>query len=72
MIHLHHLSRDRESFYLNPDLIATVTAQPDTMLSLTTGVKLPVDESVDVVIAKVRDWRTQIAVNALKLTAKEN
>jgi flagellar protein FlbD len=71
MIRLHHLSRDREPFHLNPDLIATIEANPDTMLSLTTGAKLAVDESVDVVVAKVRDWRTQIAVNALRLTAED-
>lgn len=67
MIRLHHLSRDRDVFHLNPDLIERIEANPDTMLTLTTGVKLAVDESVDEVVAKARDWRTQIAVNALKL-----
>jgi flagellar protein FlbD len=71
MIRLHHLSREREGFHLNPDLIATIEARPDTVLSLTTGAKLPVDEPVEVVVAKVREWRTQIAVNALKLTAAD-
>jgi flagellar protein FlbD len=69
MIRLHKLSHDREPFHLNPDLIATVDAHPDTILSLTTGVKLAVDETVDEVVAKVRDWRTEIAVGALRLTA---
>ena len=67
MIRLHHLSRDRDVFHLNPDLIERIEAHPDTMLTLTTGAKLAVDESVDEVVAKARDWRTQIAVNALKL-----
>ena len=67
MIRLHHLSRDRDVFHLNPDLIERIEAHPDTMLTLTTGAKIAVDESVDEVVAKARDWRTQIAVNALKL-----
>ncbi|HEU4657627.1 MAG TPA: flagellar FlbD family protein [Capillimicrobium sp.] len=70
MIRLHHLSRERDAFFLNPDLIERIEAAPDTILTLTTGGKVHVDEPVDVVVAKVRDWRTEIAVNALRL-AKE-
>jgi flagellar protein FlbD len=66
MIELHKLSHGREAFHLNPDLIERIEAHPDTMLTLTTGAKIAVDEPVDVVVAKVRDWRTQIAVNALR------
>lgn len=66
MIRLHKLSHEREPFHLNPDLIATVEAHPDTILSLTTGAKLAVDESVDEVVAKVRDWRVDIACRALR------
>lgn len=67
MIRLHKLSHDREPFHLNPDLIATIEAHPDTMLHLTTGVKLGVDENVDEVVAKVRDWRAQLGAQALRL-----
>jgi len=67
MIRLHKLSHDREPFHLNPDLIASVEAHPDTMLHLTTGVRLAVAETVDEVVAKVRDWRVQIAAGALRL-----
>ncbi|HEY8583733.1 MAG TPA: flagellar FlbD family protein [Capillimicrobium sp.] len=70
MIRLHHLSRDRDAFFLNPDLIERLESTPDTMVTLTTGAKIAVDEDVDVVVAKVADWRTQIAVNALKLANK--
>ncbi len=66
MIHLHRLSHDREPFYLNPDLIAMIDAHPDTMLHLTTGAHLAVAESADEVVAKSRDWRTQIATGALR------
>ena len=65
MIRLHKLSHDREPFHLNSDLIATIEAHPDTMLHLTTGVRLAVAETVDEVVAKARDWRVQIAAGAL-------
>jgi flagellar protein FlbD len=69
MIHLHKLSHDREPFILNPDLIATIEAHPDTMLHLTTGVNLAVDESVDEVVDRVRDWRAQVAAQAMRQAA---
>jgi flagellar protein FlbD len=69
MIRLHKLSHEREPFLLNPDLIATIEAHPDTMLHLTTGVKLGVHEDVDEVVAKVREWRAQLGAQALRLSA---
>jgi flagellar protein FlbD len=66
VIRLHKLTHDREPFMLNPDLIATIECHPDTMLHLTTGVHLAVTETVDEVVAKSLDWRTQIATGALK------
>ncbi|MBX5442836.1 MAG: flagellar FlbD family protein [Solirubrobacteraceae bacterium] len=67
MIILHRLNHDEEPFHLNPDLIAVIESSPDTMLHLTTGVKLAVSESVNEVVAKVLDWRTQIAYRALRM-----
>jgi len=66
MIQLHKLSHDREPFLLNPDLIATIDCHPDTMLHLTTGAHLAVADTIDEVVAKTLDWRTQIAVGAIK------
>jgi flagellar protein FlbD len=68
MIQLHKLSHDREPFLLNPDLIATIEAHPDTMLHLTTGVNLPVYEDIDEVVDRVRDWRAEVAAQALRLS----
>ena len=51
MIRLHRL--DGKEFVVNADLIETVEATPDTVLSLTTGRKLVVRESVEEVIEKV-------------------
>lgn len=65
MILLHRLSHDREPFHLNPDLIQTVDAHPDVVVSLTTGAKMPVAETVEEVLAAIRRHRVEIAAQAL-------
>ena len=57
MIQLHRLGRDLTPFHLNPDLIVTIEAHPDTVVHLSTGVNLVVSESPDEVVAEVRSWR---------------
>ncbi|CAM3377321.1 flagellar FlbD family protein [Hydrogenibacillus schlegelii] len=51
--------RSGERYYLNPLLIETVEATPDTVITLVTGKKLVVRESADEVVrrfvAAVRD-----------------
>jgi flagellar protein FlbD len=64
MIVLHRLGHDAEPFHLNPDLIVTVEALPDTVVTLTTGAKIVVLESPDRVADEVRAWRAGIAVAA--------
>ena len=59
MIELHRLGQ-AESFHLNPDLIATVEAHPDTVIHLATGARVIVAESPDEVSDLVRDWRVSI------------
>jgi len=44
-------------FVVNADLIETVEATPDTVVTLTTGHKLIVEESVDEVIRKVVEFK---------------
>ena len=51
MIRVHRL--DGKEFVVNADLIETVEATPDTVLSLTTGRKLVVRESVEEVVRRV-------------------
>ena len=65
MIKLHRLGHDTEEFHLNPDLISIVEAHPDTVISLTTGVKILVVESPDELTALIRAWRADIARDAL-------
>ena len=58
MIKLTRLSR--ESLVLNSDLIEHVEANPDTVITLTTGQKLRVSESADEVIQRVIECRRAI------------
>jgi flagellar protein FlbD len=66
MIELTRLGAHGDPVWLNPDLIATMEAHPDTVLALTTGTKVVVSERVDEVVARVREWRVAIARGALK------
>jgi flagellar protein FlbD len=50
MIKLSHL--DGEVFLLNADLISYVEARPDTFITLTTGERLVVKESMDEVLRR--------------------
>ena len=68
MIALHRLAQ-RASFQLNPDLITTVEACPDTVVTLTTGSKVVVAESPDEVVDRVRRYRTRILSDALAPSA---
>ena len=53
MITLHRLGHQTEPLHLNPDLITTIEAHPDTVVTLATGSKLVVAEAV-------RQWRAEI------------
>lgn len=42
---------------LNADLIESVESTPDTLISLTTGKRIMVKESIDEVITRVTDFK---------------
>jgi flagellar protein FlbD len=67
MIELHKLSTTREAFQLNCDLIERVDASPDCHVTLTTGQRIAVTESVEEVIGKIRSWRVDVLARALRL-----
>jgi flagellar protein FlbD len=71
VINLHRLGHKAEAFSLNPDLILTVEATPDTVVTLTTGTKIVVVESPERVAAEVREWRTGILRAALSREGDE-
>lgn len=51
-------------FVLNSDLILTMEATPDTVLTLTTEQKLLVREKVDDVIARIIEYKRKIFLNS--------
>ena len=66
MIELHKLSHEREPFLLNPDLIERIDAAPDCHVTLTTGTRITVCESVDEVLARIKAWRIDILAEGLR------
>ena len=47
-------------FALNPDLVERAEATPDTVLTMCDGSKLVIGESVEELVARVRDYRASI------------
>jgi flagellar protein FlbD len=66
MILLHKLSHEREPFHLNPDLIERVDATPDCHVTLTTGTKIGVIETVEDVVALIKSWRVELLAESLR------
>jgi flagellar protein FlbD len=65
VIVLHRLGHDAEPFHLNPDMILTVEATPDTVVTLASGAKIVVGEPPDRVVEEIRGWRAEILSDAL-------
>jgi uncharacterized protein YlzI (FlbEa/FlbD family) len=65
MIELHRLGQGQAPFQLNPDLVMTVEAVPDTTIVLTTGNRVVVTESVEQVVTEIADWRVRILADGL-------
>ena len=65
MIELHRLGKGDEPFHLNPDLVMTIEAVPDTTIHLTTGNRVVVAESVEQVVSEIADWRVRILADSL-------
>ena len=60
MITLHRLGQSEASLVLNCDLVATVEANPDTVITLVTGARLVVSETPQEVVDAVMHWRAEI------------
>lgn len=71
MITLHRLGHDAEPFLLNPDLIVTAEATPDTVVHLATGARMLVSETPDEIVAAVLDWRVSVRRGALRVVTAE-
>jgi len=65
MIELHRLGQGQPPFQLNPDLVLSIEAMPDTTIVLTTGNRVVVTESVEQVVDEIRAWRVQVLADSL-------
>jgi flagellar protein FlbD len=71
VIVLHRLGHQAEPFYLSPEMIVTVEANPDTVVTLTTGAKIIVNESPEVVVQRIRRARVEVLVDAAQARDEE-
>jgi flagellar protein FlbD len=71
MIALHRLTHPDATFLLNPDLIQTVEATPDTVVSLTNSSKFIVIEKPGEIVELIRAWRGSIVGHALAGTVAD-
>lgn len=51
-----------KEFFINPDLVEFIEETPDTVITLTTGKKLVVEESAQALIDKIIDFRVKVFV----------
>jgi flagellar protein FlbD len=66
MIELHRLGKGDVPFQLNPDLVMSIEAVPDTTILLTTGNRVVVIESVEQVVDEIRGWRVRVLADSLQ------
>ena len=72
MIALHRLAHADEPFHLNPDLIVSVEAHPDTVVTLTPGTRSVVIESPEEIHGLIRAWRASVLGTALRDLPRRN
>jgi len=60
-----------ERFALNPDLIERVEGHPDTVAFLVDGTKYVVRETVDEVLAEIREYRASILATSYEMDRGE-
>ena len=65
MFELTHFCARGEPFWLNPDLIATLEAHPDTVILMTNGNTVMVSETTAEVVERIRMWRVEIMERAV-------
>jgi flagellar protein FlbD len=65
VIRLHRLGHPDEDYQLNPDLIVSIEAKPDSVVTLTTGAKVLVAECPETIVAAIAEWRASVLEAAL-------
>jgi flagellar protein FlbD len=69
MIVLHRITNHDHGLYLNPDLIQSIEANPDTVITLENASKFVVDETPEQIVELVRQWRASVIASASELPA---
>ena len=69
MITLHRLAHSDEALHLNPDVIQSVEACPDTTVRLSSGQRILVDETPEQVAEAILVWRAQVLAEAMGVPA---
>jgi uncharacterized protein YlzI (FlbEa/FlbD family) len=72
MIVLHRLAHAAEPFHLNPDLIVTIEACPDTVVTLATGARILVHEDPQTIVRAIVRWRADVRRAALQVVRTED
>jgi len=62
---------NNKEFVVNSELILFVEATPDTVITLTTGQKIVVAESIDDIINKVIDYKARIYAVGISYEGRE-
>jgi flagellar protein FlbD len=65
MIPVHRLTHPEQPIWINCDLIATIEATPDTVVSLTSAAKVLVIESPEEVVELICGWKARVLAVAL-------
>jgi flagellar protein FlbD len=69
MIVLHRLTNPNHPLYLNPDLIQTVEANPDTVIALENASKFVVAETPEQIVFLIREWKASVIASASETPA---
>jgi uncharacterized protein YlzI (FlbEa/FlbD family) len=67
MITLHRLGHAVDAFQINPDVIVTVEATPDTVITILNGQKIVVAEPPARVAEEIQTYRSMVLAEALIL-----
>lgn len=66
MIELHRIGHTHEPLSLNPSLVVSIEAHPDTTVLLATGARLVVAEDRERVVDLINAWHVSVATAAMR------
>jgi flagellar protein FlbD len=64
VIPVHRLTHPEAPLWLNPDLVQQIEKTPDTVILLTNGTRLVVNEEPEQILELVRVWRATVVALA--------